>query len=255
MGDLKPGWPDGVGRRVLTETDSTMAEAARRAADGVPGPEWTLSLSQTAARGRRGRAWAMPEGNFAASLLMRPSGNAAEAAHRSFVAALALSEAFQAIGADAGDITLKWPNDVLVQNRKIAGILLESQSDGQGGVAHLVVGIGVNLVAAPAPDALEQGAVRPISFRDASGVTVIPEDFLTPLAAAFDRLERHFATFGFDPIRAAWLSQAARLGEVITARLPNEEITGTFRDVDSDGNLVLETAQGPRRIAAAQIFF
>jgi BirA family biotin operon repressor/biotin-[acetyl-CoA-carboxylase] ligase len=251
MGD----WPEGVGRRVLTQTDSTMAEAGRRAADGVPGPEWTLALVQTAGRGRRGRAWEMPEGNFAATLLMRPGGAPSDAAHRSFVAALALSEAFTSVGAEANDIALKWPNDVLFRGGKIAGILLESQSDGQGGVAHLAIGIGVNLAAAPTPAEVEAGAVPPVSLKAATGITIKPEAFLGPLAVAFDRYERQFATYGFEPIRTAWLNRAARLGEVITARLPNEAITGTFRDVDSDGNLVLEAQGGTRRIAAAEIFF
>jgi BirA family biotin operon repressor/biotin-[acetyl-CoA-carboxylase] ligase len=248
-------WPEGVGRRILTRTDSTMAEAARRAEAGIPGPEWTLALAQTAGRGRRGRAWGMPEGNFAATLLMRPTGTAAEAAHRSFVAALALREAFVAVGADPTDISLKWPNDVLFRGGKIAGILLESQGDGQGGVAWLSIGIGVNLAAAPTPEQLEPGAVTPISLREVTGVLVAPETFLDHVAAAFNGFERHFTTYGFAPIRTAWLSQAARLGEVITARMPNEEITGTFRDVDGAGNLVLETPGGTRRIAAAEIFF
>ncbi len=248
-------WPEGVGRRVLTQTDSTMAEAARRAEDGAPGPEWTLALNQTAGRGRRGRAWGMPPGNFAATLLMRPEGTAADAAHRSFVAALALREAFVAVGADPSDISLKWPNDVLFRGGKIAGILLESQGDGQGGVAYLAIGIGVNLAAAPTPDEVEPGAVTPISLKDATGIEVLPEVFLEHVAAAFDALDRQFTTYGFDPIRTAWLAHAARLGEVITARMPNEEITGTFRDVDGEGNLVLETPGGTRRIAAAVIFF
>ena len=152
-------WPEGVGCRTLAQTDSTMAEAARRAEGGVPGPEWTLALVQTAARGRRGRAWHMPPGNFAASLLMRPAGGPSEAALRSFVMSLALADTFRAVGVAAADVTLKWPNDVLVKGGKIAGILLESQGDGRGGVSHLVIGVGVNLAAAPAPDEVEPGAL------------------------------------------------------------------------------------------------
>jgi len=248
-------WPEGVGRRTLAQTDSTMAEAARRAEGGVPGPEWTLALVQTAARGRRGRAWAMPPGNFAASLLMRPAGGPSGAALRSFVMSLALADTFRAVGVAAADVTLKWPNDVLVKGGKIAGILLESQGDGRGGVSHLVIGVGVNLAAAPAPDEVEPGALAPVSLRTTTGLDITPEGFLDPLAAAFDAHERQFKTYGFEPIRIAWLAQAARLGEVITARLPNEEITGTFRDVDGDGNLVLDAPGGTRRIAAAEIFF
>jgi BirA family transcriptional regulator, biotin operon repressor / biotin---[acetyl-CoA-carboxylase] ligase len=154
------GWPEGVGRRVLAETDSTMAEATR-IAPGLGGPEWILALRQTAARGRQGRAWAMPEGNFAASLVMRPACGPAEAALRSFVAALALRDAFVAAGVAEGDLALKWPNDVLLWGGKVAGILLESLSDGRGGVAHLVVGIGVNLAGSAARSRSSPAPCRP----------------------------------------------------------------------------------------------
>jgi BirA family biotin operon repressor/biotin-[acetyl-CoA-carboxylase] ligase len=231
-----------------------MAEAARRAEAGVPGPEWTLALHQTKARGRRGRAWAMPEGNFAASLLMRPRSTPADAALRSFVAALALREAFIAAGCDTGRIALKWPNDVLLNGGKVAGILLESAGDGRGGISHLVVGVGVNLAAAPDPSQVEPGALTPVSLKAETGIDIAPEAFLDVLAPAFDRIERQFATYGFAPIRTAWLQGAARLGETITARLPGEEVTGVFRDVDLGGNIVMETASGRRAIAAAEIF-
>lgn len=248
-------WPEGVGRRVLNRTDSTMAEAARVASSGAFGPEWILALDQTAGRGRRGRVWAMPPGNFAASLLIRPAGAPAEAALRSFVISLALADAFRAVGVAAGDVALKWPNDVLLKGGKVAGILLESQGDGRGGVSHLVIGVGVNLAAVPALAEIEAGALTPVSLRTAIGLDLTPEAFLDPLATAFDTHERQFTTYGFEPIRTAWLAQAARLGQVITARLPNEEITGTFRDVDGAGNLVLDTPCGTRHIAAAEIFF
>jgi BirA family biotin operon repressor/biotin-[acetyl-CoA-carboxylase] ligase len=250
MGD----WPEGVGRRVLTETDSTMAEAARRAVE-ARGPEWVLALRQTAGRGRRGRVWAMPEGNFAASLLTHPEGPPAHAALRSFVAALALRDAFLAAGVGEADIGLKWPNDVLLKGGKVAGILLESQGDGQGGIAHLIVGIGVNLATAPPAAELEPGAVRPVSLRGETGIEIAPKAFLDLLAPAFARYESQMATYGFAPIRRAWLTGAARLGETITARLPGEDIVGRFTDIDEGGNLVLETPKGPRTVAAAEIFF
>lgn len=250
---MAPDWPEGVGRRILSETDSTMAEAARIAAD-ARGPGWVLAYRQTAGRGRRGRAWEMPEGNFAASLILRPDGGAEEAALRSFVASLALRESLLAAGVPTSRITLKWPNDVLLDGGKLAGILLESTGDGCGGVAHLVVGIGVNLAAAPPPETLEPGALAPVSLAGI-GIEIGPEPFLDLLAPAFDRIERQFTTYGFAPIRRAWLDHAARLGERITARLPREEIVGRFTDVDARGNLVLETPEGSRTVAAADIFF
>ncbi|MBY6202403.1 biotin--[acetyl-CoA-carboxylase] ligase [Maritalea mobilis] len=247
-------WPEGVGRHVLPSTDSTMAEAARRAPSAL-GPEWVLAFEQTAGRGRRGRAWSMPAGNFAASLILHPKEPPQQVALRSFVAALALHDALVALGVPATDLALKWPNDVLLKGGKLAGILLESLGDGRGGLAHLVIGIGVNLAAAPEPSALEATAVAPVSLAADAGVQVGPEDVLNALAPAYADLEAQFTTYGFAPIRNAWLSKAARLGEVITARLPTDEITGTFTDVDMDGNLVLETLKGRRTIAAADIFF
>lgn len=243
-------WPAGVGRRVLTETDSTMAEAAR-AASMLAGPEWVLALSQTAAKGRRGRAWLMPAGNFAASLTMRPSGPVAQIALRSFVAAIALREALIAVGCPAGALSLKWPNDVLLNGGKLAGILLESLGDGRGGVSHLIIGIGVNIAHAPAPAQVEPAALIPVSL----GLNVTPEALLDALAPAFAAREHSLATYGFGPTRTEWLAHAARIGEVITARLPNEEVTGTFRTIDELGNLILETSKGPRAIAAADIYF
>ena len=146
-----PVWPEGVDRIHLAETDSTSAEAARRASDR---PTWILADRQTAARGRRGRAWSMPQGNFAASLAWRPGGTPADHALRSFVAALALHDALTAFG--VRDLSLKWPNDVLLAGAKLAGILLEGSGDGR-----LILGIGVNLVIAPDAAALEPRAVRP----------------------------------------------------------------------------------------------
>ena len=247
------GWPTGVGRRVLPEIDSTMAEGARLAPQ-LSGPEWVLALSQSAARGRRGRPWVMPEGNFAASLVLRPTEPPAEVALRSFVAALALREAFVAVTGREQAFALKWPNDVLLNGGKVAGILLESHGAGSA-VNHLVIGIGINLAAAPQPDEVEQGAVAPVSLKGSLGVSITPEAFLDSLAPAYARLEAQFVTYGFAPIRTAWLTHAARLGEVITARTGTSETIGTFRDVDAQGNLVLETAEGRKSIAAAEIFF
>jgi BirA family biotin operon repressor/biotin-[acetyl-CoA-carboxylase] ligase len=241
------GWPAGVGREILGITDSTNAEALRRAAAGATGPLWLMARMQTAARGRRGRAWAMAEGNFAATLLVRPPG---ALALRSFVAALGLFDAMVAATGRPELFALKWPNDVLLSGRKLAGILLES---GPGGT--LAIGIGVNLAAAPEPAALEPGAVAPVSLRAATGLAVAPEDFLDLLAPAVAAWEARLAAEGFPPLRAAWLARATRLGEEITARLPGREIVGRFETLDETGALVLATAGGRVALPAAEIHF
>ncbi|MEQ8367330.1 MAG: biotin--[acetyl-CoA-carboxylase] ligase [Roseicyclus sp.] len=246
-------WPEGLGRQVIATTDSTMAEAARQA-PGLAGPTWICALEQTAARGRRGRAWSNPRGNFAASLVMRPSEPPGRVALRSFVAALALQDAFVAATGRAESFALKWPNDVLLNGGKVAGILLESMGQGAR-VDHLIIGIGVNLVEAPAPAQVEPGAVPPVSLMSETGAAVTPEDFLDLLAPAYAKYEAQFTTYGFAPIRTAWLANATRLGQAITARTATTETSGTFRDVDMEGNLVLETSRGRQHIAAADIFF
>jgi BirA family biotin operon repressor/biotin-[acetyl-CoA-carboxylase] ligase len=241
-------WPDGYARVVLDTVDSTLSEASRRLPT-VVGPTWILALEQTAARGRRGRAWATPRGNFAGTLILRRMEDPGVAALRSFVASLALYHTFAATTGQASAFALKWPNDVLLHGGKVAGILLESTGD------HLIIGIGVNLLHAPDPDQVEPGALRPMSLSRDLDVDVDPEVFLNVLASEYARLEDQFVTHGFAPIRRAWLDQAARLGEVITARTMKESFTGTFEDVDEAGNLILRTAEGAQAITAAEVFF
>ncbi len=243
-------WPDGYGRLVLAEVDSTNDEAARRAAD-LAGPTWILGLTQTKGRGRRGRAWADPAGNFSATLVMRPSEPPEQVALRSFVAALALFDACVAATGRAEPFSLKWPNDVLLNGGKLAGILLESAGVG-GQVSHFAIGIGVNLRSVPEGTV---GHVPPVGLLSETGADVDPETFLDLLAPAYAHWEHQFTTYGFAPIREAWLARAARLGEVITARLSNAEITGTFETVDAGGNLILKTNTGRQAIAAADVFF
>ncbi|WP_294623310.1 biotin--[acetyl-CoA-carboxylase] ligase [uncultured Roseovarius sp.] len=246
-------WPEGYDRRVLAEVDSTNAEAARVAGE-LTGPTWVMALNQTAARGRRGRGWANPAGNFAATLVLHPPEPPEQAALRSFVASLALYDAVVAATGRAQGVSLKWPNDVLLNGGKLAGILLESAGHGPR-LSHLAIGIGVNLRNAPDAGEVEEGALRPVSLLSETGADVAPEIFLDLLAQAYARQEALFTTYGFGPIRTAWLKRAARLGEVITARTSKVELTGTFETVDEAGNLVLTTRDTRHAIPAAEVFF
>lgn len=241
-------WPDGYDRRVYDSLDSTLNEAARLVPT-LAGPTWILALEQTAARGRRGRAWSTPRGNFAATLVMARPEDPGTAALRSFVTSLALYEALVAVTGRPGDFALKWPNDVLLKGGKLAGILLESLG------AHLVIGIGVNLAHAPPAGALEPGALRPVTLAGEGATRIAPEDFLDTLAAAYALREAQFRAHGFAPIRRTWLEHAARRGERIRARTMRDEITGIFEDVDARGHLILRTEQGRVPIAAADVFF
>jgi BirA family biotin operon repressor/biotin-[acetyl-CoA-carboxylase] ligase len=257
-----------VGRIVLPRVDSTMAEAARRAPE-LTGTTWIMAAEQTAARGRQGRPWAMPPGNFAATLVTWPElgpkpdpgpgtgpgtgagagGGPAQAALRSFVAALALYDAFIGLTGERAPFALKWPNDVLLNGGKVAGILLETAPGGA-----LFVGVGVNLAAAPDAADLPEGALRPVSLSSELGVEVSPAAFLDALAPAVAFWEGRLVEEGFAPVREAWLARAARLGEPIRARTGHRELSGVFETVDEAGHLVLATGEGRMSVAAAEVF-
>ena len=243
-------WPEGTDRVILDEVDSTMSEAARRA-PGLLRPTWIMAHRQTNARGRRGRTWENPGGNFAATFLFRPGCAAAEAALRSFSAANALFEAL-ALFIDRDSLAQKWPNDVLLKGGKVAGILLES-SGTQAGVDWLAIGFGVNLT--HAPKGIEHSGFPPICLKEAGGEVPSPEALLSVLAMNMATEERLFATLGFSPIRTRWLREAARLGEEITARTAKGEVTGRFETIDDEGQLVLLSSKGQVAIPAGDVFF
>ena len=238
---------------VLASVDSTNAEAAR-IAPTLTGPVWILAGEQTGGRGRRGRAWSSPRGNFHATLVLKPTETPDRVALRSFAAALALREALVALTGLPASFALKWPNDVLCNGGKIAGILLESAGHGAQ-VSHLAIGIGVNLIAAPDPSFLEPGALPPVTLLAETGKRVAPETLLAHLAPAFAAWEQQYQSHGFAPLRAAWLSHAARLGETIRARTGHDTREGRFDTIDDAGALILSTSAGRLTIPAAEVFF
>ncbi|HHX88667.1 MAG TPA: biotin--[acetyl-CoA-carboxylase] ligase [Paracoccus sp.] len=241
-----PEWPQDCLRVVLDAVDSTNAEALRRLPD-LAAPCWIMARSQTSGRGRRGRGWVDPPGNFAATLALPLSERPARMALRSFLAALALHDALTAATGLAQGLTLKWPNDLLLNGGKLSGILLES---GAGG---LVIGIGVNLRTAPPAEA---GAAFPaVSLRGETGLALAADTLLDHLAVAWAQWEARFRAYGFAPVRQAFLDRVERLGSVIVARTLTETLEGRFTGIDDTGALVLDTAEGRRIIPAADVYF
>ncbi|MGL4236981.1 biotin--[acetyl-CoA-carboxylase] ligase [Tabrizicola sp.] len=245
--------PGGAGHIALAEVDSTNAEGFRRAA-GMARPTWITAGLQTAGRGRRSRPWASPLGNFHGTLVLRPAEPPETVALRSFTAALALRDALVALTGLPDSFSLKWPNDVLLNGGKLAGILLESSGLG-GPDPVLSIGIGVNLIAAPDPAQVETGATAPVSLLHETGRRITPEAFLQALAPAYAAWEATFTAEGFAPLRAAWLTHAAKLGEPIRARTGAETREGVFDSIDAQGNLILRMTKGPVAIPAAEVFF
>lgn len=247
---MNPRVPAGYSVASFDEIDSTNEEARRRAAVGERGPLWITARRQTAGRGRRGRAWESPDGNLMATLLIAPGVPAPEAARLSFVAALAVHD-LAANHAPRAVVRVKWPNDVLIDGKKVAGILLESSgTDGVDVLPWVAVGIGVNLIAAP-PD-----TPTPATFLGAHGPAPSPAEALAELAEAWETRFRAWRVSGFAAIREAWLEAAAGLGQEIEVRLPGETLRGRFETLMSDGALSLLLPNGSRRaITAGEVFF
>lgn len=228
---------------------STNAEALAKARAGDSGPLWVVAREQTAGRGRRGREWVSTPGNLYATLLLFDPAAAETAPQLAFVAGLAVRDAILACTPELGEgLALKWPNDVLYANRKLAGILIESEMT--AGKLAVAVGIGVNCAHHPAQ------ALLPATDLAQAGGNVSPESLLSALSRSMmRRLDQWRRGAGFDTIRADWLGGATGLGGGITVRLPGRQLDGHFDGLDAAGHLLLRSADGRvQTITAGEIF-
>jgi len=247
--------------------DSTNAVALARAREGDLGRLWVVSAHQSAGRGRRGNHWGTSQGNLAASVLCLVDSSPGTAATLGFVAGLALDEALRRVvpdlavtialdGVEPGfarggyRLRLKWPNDVLLDGGKLAGILLEAEPAAGGGLA-VVVGIGVNVVSAPVNLPYPAAALAAVT----PGISA--SDVFIALSDAWAGLERLWdGGNGFGLIRELWLARAAGLGEEVAVRIGDDVFGGVFDSIDEEGRLVVRTRDGTARsISAGEIHF
>jgi BirA family transcriptional regulator, biotin operon repressor / biotin---[acetyl-CoA-carboxylase] ligase len=235
-----PVLPDGWTLVARDRVGSTNDEAGLLAEAGAPEGTFIWAREQTGGRGRRGRRWASPVGNLYCSTILRPECSAQRAAELGFVAALAVADLVQ----DGRAVRVKWPNDVLVEGGKVAGILPESSIGQDGHVEHVVLGIGVNVAFAPdLPEMRYAGAML--------GGTV--EAAVEGLTAGLARWLAEWRRDGFEKIRAAWLERAGPLGLEVDVKLGEELVRGAFAGMDREGALLLETPAGPRRIVSGEL--
>ncbi|SFU04164.1 biotin--[acetyl-CoA-carboxylase] ligase [Mesorhizobium sp. YR577] len=243
---------------------STNIIALERAREGDAGRIWVVSKRQESGRGRRGRVWATPEGNLAATLLLITGRDLKMAATLGFVAGLALADALNAvvpngriaIAPDGGSgergnrFELKWPNDVLAQGGKLAGILLESTMLDGDRVA-LAIGIGVNVVAYP------EDVPYPATSLKALGATCDAETLFLALSDAWsENMRRWDEGRGLEHIRQRWLSRAAGLGGQVAVRVDGNIIRGVFETIDEDCRFVIRDDSGAiQKIAAGDVHF
>ena len=237
--------------------DSTNAEAMRLGRAGERGPLWIVSRHQSAGRGRRGRAWATPKGNLAATLLLTLDLPPVRTATLGFVAGLALREGLTGLAGSRGRhgrrptrFALKWPNDLLADGAKIAGILLESDT-GPTGAPIVAVGLGLNIAGSP------QDAPYPATSLAELGYELAAEQVFHALSESWVAYASIWdAGHGMSRIRELWLAEAAGLGRPISVRLDREVVSGVFETIDEAGQLVIRTSAGLRRtIAAGEVHF
>lgn len=200
---------------------------------------------QTKGRGRSGHEWVSQHGNLLTSIVIPlKNSSAKDAGQYSFLTAVALMDTL----ADY-EVSLaanKWPNDILVEGKKIAGILLESDIDKDGFLNALIIGVGVNLVNAP------EGAVCVESL---TGDKILPSDFLKQFIKQLNTQLVFIEQHGFAPIRKKWLDNAYGIGTIIKVRLPNETFQGIFTGLDEEGALLVNVDGHPRKVYSGDVFF
>jgi BirA family biotin operon repressor/biotin-[acetyl-CoA-carboxylase] ligase len=221
----------------LGNVDSTQSEIQRRAAAGAPEGTVVTALHQRAGRGRRGHEWwDAPGESLLFSVLLRPDREPAETPQLSLVGGLAVAEALAAstgVGA-----RIRWPNDLLIDGRKVCGILAEAVSGAAARAHHVVLGIGINLRQSAFPESLAERAtsLRLVTGRD--------HDAAALLAAVLARLAARYAVWrggGFAPLREAWLAHSTLPGQPV--RLPDGAM-GRAEDVGADGVLLARGGDG-----------
>ena len=244
-------FPDSYHLIALDTVDSTNEDAKRRIKGGALPGTVVWARQQTAGRGRRGRPWSSPPGNLYLSLAVQPKRPRTDAAQLSFLAGVVVAETVAAHLPSECRITLKWPNDVLVEGAKVSGVLLEGENDPGGEAPWVIVGIGLNVESSPV-DTLYPATHLERERSDVCDLTVLCGVLISRWADWYARWE----AIGFSIIRTAWLDRAHNFNGDIIAKLPNETIEGRFVDLDVNGELVLETREGrTMKINAADIYF
>ncbi|MGN3973168.1 biotin--[acetyl-CoA-carboxylase] ligase [Tsuneonella sp. SYSU-LHT278] len=222
----------------VAETGSTNADlvAAIRGGGRVAEGDWLVADRQTAGRGRQGREWFDGAGNFMGSTVVRPGPNDPPAPTLSLLAGIALYETVVPLLGDPSRLALKWPNDLLVGRAKVAGILLERESD------VVIVGIGVNLAGAPRigdRETIALAALGPVPDRDL---------FARTLSAVFDRELERWRSAGIEPLLRRWQSAAVPVGSPLSVHEPGGMIVrGAFAGLDEGGSLLLRLEDGRMR--------
>ena len=228
----------------LDVVDSTQSVLARLARDGAPDGTVVTARHQTMGRGRRDRSWwDAPDESLLLSVLLRPAIAAAQVSQLSLVAAIAVTDAVATVAGVKASI--RWPNDVLIGQAKLCGILPDAVCDADGRVQHAILGIGINVNQRAFPAELGETAT---SLALVTGRAVDPADVERAVLGALDARYDTWLTGGFEALRDAWRTRSCTLGTRVV--LP-EGAQGIAVDVAVDGALLVDVGHGaPTRVVS-----
>ena len=249
-------WPKFFKLIKYNELDSTNSEAKRLAFNDNLN-KCIFSKTQTRGKGSRGRHWISGSKNLTASFLYYPKGNFINFLHRTFIVSLAVFDALKYTGVDNKDLILKWPNDVLLKNRKISGILLETVKDKNSSRLALIIGVGVNLNSYPPKIGLSNySKIKPISLNTVIGKrTPSPEDMVTYIANSLLYWENTYIKEGFGNIKKFWLNFSYQIGKKLDFEFQGKVIEGSFSGISDDGSLRVLKDKKIVEINVGDVFF
>lgn len=242
-----------IGRKNLIvheETVSTNIDAFRLASHGAEEGTVIIAENQTGGKGRLGRTWAsVPGRGLYLSIILRPKIAPSKASGITIAAAVALSDTLDEF--DIKDHEIKWPNDILINGRKISGILTEMKGDADK-IDFIITGIGINLNTCPEdyPSDIKRIAASAADFR---GNYIDRCAFLQSLLRNFEKYYVTFINSGFPEILEKWKEKTSITGRVIKVSLIDEIFTGTVKGINAEGFLIVETVTGERLINSGDI--
>jgi len=242
--------PPGYKLIALDTVDSTNDELKRRILSGFDDEGLAVwARIQTSGKGRNKRRWVSDIGNMYISVLFRPNCSLADAAQLGFLPVIAASKTLEYILGQSPNINYKWPNDLLLNKKKIGGTLLEAGFNRQNNRVWIVVGFGLNLQHFPST------TFSPAtSIKDEIGVELKIEEVVELYLQNLSKLYYDWQNMGFERVRNEWLDHGHVFNQPLRVKLGAENLLGLFRDLDETGALVIETSNGPRRVAAGDVY-
>lgn len=226
---------------------STMNEARLRVLDGAEEGTVIVAYQQDEGRGRRGRRWESSLGNVHLTYITYSNLPPTQAVQLSFVACVAIGEELKGLLPPTETLSYKWPNDILLNDKKVGGILLETMTLSEKKEMAYLIGCGLNLKTCP------KDVRYPTTSFEKEGVFLLLEDTLRGIGSSLDRYVSFWKKEGFVPIRDLWKKRAARVGQTITFECDEKVYTGKFEGINEEGLLILKSPQGRLELIAGDI--